>query len=150
LVDRHRLDVRLPAQPEGADRGLGHDGDLQRGGRAGQETRDDKRLARAAGALVEDASSVANRLERLGTYIDRRDVKIIEIESFVEDEVRPVARRARFAEPARPHRPLQLEPRVTSVVHRAHRDERRTVAQGEHDRDEAAQVCAELDVDANH
>ena len=35
LVERHRLDICLPAQPNGADRRLGHDGDLQRGGRAG-------------------------------------------------------------------------------------------------------------------
>ena len=28
LVKRYRLDVRLPAQPDGADYRLGHDGDL--------------------------------------------------------------------------------------------------------------------------
>ena len=149
MVERYRLDVRLPAQPEGADRRLGHDGDLQRGGRAGEETRDDKRLARAARPFVEYAGSVANRLERLRAYIDGCDVEGSKVESFVEDEVRPVARRARFAEPARARRRGELEPR-SAVVHRPDLDERRAVAQREHDRLEAAQVRAQLDVDANH
>ena len=77
-------------------------------------------------------------------------MKIIEIESFAEDEVRPVARGARrLTKPARARRRGELEPR-SAIVHRPDLDELRAVAQREHDRLEAAQVCAELDVDANH
>ena len=77
-------------------------------------------------------------------------MEAIDIESFVEDEVRPVTRGARrLTKPARARRRGELEPR-SAVVHRLDLDERRAVAQREHDRFEAAQVRAQFDVDANH